>query len=59
MPSEKKGVGCISGDGSESSLDWHLCFIDSLPYKFVEILDTSELFGLSPRVVVLISRVGM
>ena len=43
------GVGYISGDGPKSTTMWHTRFFDSLLYEFVEILDTDELLGLSPR----------
>ena len=59
MSSKKGGVGCIGGDCFELSMDWRSCFLDSLLYKFVEILHTDELFGLSPKVVALIPRAGM
>ena len=56
MPSEK-GAECIGVDDSESVVVWHSCFLDSLPYKLVEILDANELFGLPPSVIILIPRV--
>ena len=52
------GVGCISGDGSESAVMLYSYYFYSLLYKFVEILDMDELLYLSPRVNVFISRVG-
>ena len=55
----ERGVGCIGGDGSESIVMRHPHFFGSLLHKIVEILETDELFGLSPRVVMLIPRVGM
>ena len=53
------GVGCIGGDGSKSAMIWHSCFFDSLLYNLVEILDTNELLYPSPRVIMMISRMGM
>jgi len=52
-------VGYIGGDGSESVVVWHSCFLDSLPYKLVEILDADELFGLPPNMIVMIPRARM
>jgi len=56
---EEGGIGCISEDGSESAMMWHSRFFDSLLYKLVEILDTDELFSISPNMIMLIFRTGM
>ena len=52
-------VGCISGDGFKSVVVWHSCFLDSLLYKLVEILDANELFSLPPSMIMMIPYVGM
>ena len=54
-----EGVGCIGSDSSESAVMRHHRFFDSLMHKLVKILDTDKLFGLSPRMVVLIHQAGM
>ena len=43
----------------ESVVMRHTRLFDLFLHKLVEILDTDELFGLSPRMVVLISRARM
>ena len=55
----EEGVGYIGGDGSVSTVMRHFCFSDSLLYKLIEILDTDELFGLPPCMIVMISRARM
>ena len=55
---EEERVGCIGGDGSESAMVWHSCFLDLLPYNLVEILDMEKLFGLPLSIIMLISHMG-
>ena len=55
----EKGVGCFRGDGSVSAVIWHPCFFNSVLYKLFEILDTDELLGLPPRMIMSILRAGM
>ena len=55
----ERGIGCIGGDGSESIVMWHPRLFDLLLYKLVEILDTDELIGLPPRMIMSILRAGI
>jgi len=41
------------------SLSWHSCFLDSLPYKLVEILNPDELFGILLSMIVLTPQAAM
>ena len=59
MPLEKGELDALSGNGSESVVMRHSRLFDSLLHKLVKILDMDKLFGLSPRVIVLIRRAGM
>jgi len=59
MPLEKGELDALSGNGSESAVMRHSRLFDSLLHKLVKILDMDKLFGLSPRVIVLIRRAGM
>ena len=56
---EKGRIECISGDGLESRVTWYTFFFDSLLYELVEILDTDELLGFSPRMIRSILHAGM